>query len=68
MIGPEQSSDYGDFADDLQRVGYRQQGRKKAASSITRSRSRKRSGRKGGSGAAAPIVGMAHRRQRRWSW
>jgi len=70
MIGPEQSSDFGEYSDDMPREGSRQRGQRKTASAATRSRSRKQSTRKRGGSSEAPasIVGIGHRRQRRWSW
>lgn len=65
MIGPEQSSDMGDYGDELLDVSSRQRGRKKEITPAPRSR--KRSVRKGGSSAAS-VVGMSHRRQRKWAW
>ncbi len=67
MIGPEQSSDMGDYGDELLGVSSRQRGRKKEMTPAPRSRSRKQSARKGSSSAAS-VVGMSHRRQRKWAW
>jgi len=70
MIGPEQSSDFGDYGDDTPREGARQRGQRKAAIVATHSRSRKQSTRKRSSsgGDSTSVLGMGHRRQRRWSW
>jgi len=69
MLSPEQSSDFGEYGDDLPAEGMRQRGRKKAAAAMTRSRKRSTRKRGGGSGGGATqIVGMSHRRHRRWSW
>ena len=66
MIGPEQSSDFGDYNEYMPREGARQRGQRKTAAAATRSRSRKHSSRK--RTGSTSIVGMGHRRQKRWSW
>jgi len=60
-LGPE----LGEYGEELPREGARQRGQRMAA--VATSRSRKRSTRKRG-GVSAPIAGIGHRRQRKWSW
>ncbi len=69
MLGPKQSSDFGEYVEELPREGARQRGQRRAAMATTRSRkqsTRKRGGSSGG--ASAPIIGIGHRRKRKWTW